>query len=99
MKQHWNYHNKLYKDELGQQWHFVTCDYRDKDSIENYSEAPIEIYFRNDARTYYGSIRFEHRKDNPYHFDKLTQKVMTNKTFQTICEAPESKSVWNKNWK
>lgn len=97
MREHWSYSKEGYKDKTGLRWHFVTCSYFD-DEID-YSESPIEIFFRNDDRSYYGSIRFERKKDNPYMFAKLAQKVMSNQDFREECRSPESKSVWSQNWK
>ena len=97
MKEHWSYCKENYKDKKGQRWHFVTCSYLD-DEIE-YPEQPIEIFFRSDDRSYYGSIRFEHKKDNPYMFSKLTEKVMNNEDFREQHSSPGSQSIWRKNWK
>lgn len=65
----------------------------------DYPERPIEILFRRDDRSYYGSIRFDHQKDNPYMFSKLAEKVMGNDEFRKKCNSPESQSIWRKNWK
>lgn len=97
MREHWNYSKNDYRDSKGKKWHFVTCSYLD-DELD-YSEAPIEFYFRNDDRSFYGCIRFERKKDNPYHFEKLTQKIMNNKEFRELHEKSESKQIWSRNWK
>lgn len=97
MKEHWSYDKRTHKDAKGQRWHFVMCEYFQDDT--DYSDSPIEVYFRNDDRTYFGVIRFEQKKDNPYRFDKLVEKVMSNAEFRASCEAPETASVWSRNWK
>ena len=97
MKEYWSYHKGNYRDQNGEKWHFVTCHYYETE-IE-YSERPIAFYFRNDARTYFGTISFEKQKENPYKFSKLAEKVMNNKSFRKECTAPETEKVWSKNWK
>ncbi len=97
MREHWSYSKEDHKDTKGQRWHFVTCSYMD-DELD-YSETPIEIYFRNDERTYFGSVRFERKKENPYRFEKLVEKVMKSEDFRQKCLDPESNSVWSRNWK
>ena len=97
MREHWSYSKQNYKDSKGQKWHFVTCSFM-SDELD-YSETPIEIYFRNNDRTYFGCIRFERKKDNPYKFAKLAEKVMANQEFREQCIAPESEEVWSRNWK
>jgi hypothetical protein len=96
MNEHWNYSGK-HKDSKGVYWHFAICSYW-LDGLD-YSDSPIEFYFRDDERTYFGFIRFERKKDNPYKFEKLIQKVMINKEFRQTCEAPETESIWLKSWK
>jgi hypothetical protein len=97
MKKLWSYNNQKLADSNGERWYFVTCDYLDNEI--DYAELPIEFYFRNKSRTYFGMLRFEHRKDNPYRFEKLTEKIMGNSELRQTCEAPETKKVWLKSWK
>lgn len=58
-----------------------------------YEERPAEIYFRNDTRTFFGLIRFEHSKDNPYKHAKLVEKVMKNQEFRAQHEAHETDKI------
>ena len=96
MREHWSYNGK-YSDSKGHEWHFATCDFMDVET--DYSELPIEIYFRNDERTYFGMLRFEKRKDNPYQFEKLIEKVMNKEDFREQCHAPDTQQAWSRNWK
>lgn len=96
MKKHWSYSKKKSFDSKGQRWHFVTCTYYDG---FDFSESPVEFYFRNDDRTYFGLLRFERSKDNPYMFEKFQQKAMSNSDFRIQHESPETAEVWSRNWK
>lgn len=97
MREFWHHSKFKHLDKKGQQWHFVTCDYM-SDEIE-YKDSPIEFYFRNDDRTYYGMLRIEKRKDNPYRFEKLVEKVMANEGFRGKCYAPSTEDIWSRSWK
>ena len=97
MREHWSYSTKKRADKKGENWHFVTCSLMEADV--DYSEQPVEYYFRNDNRTYFGKVRFERRKDIPYMFEKFAEKVMSDSDFRKRYEAPETKSVWLKNWR
>mgnify|MGYP000016900826 CR=1 FL=1 len=97
MNEHWSYSTKKRTDKSGEKWHFVTRNFMD--SNVEYAESPVEYYFRNDSRTYFGMVKFERRKDVPYMFEKFTEKVMFNSEFRQNNEKPESKSAWSKNWK
>ncbi|THB69384.1 MAG: hypothetical protein D6B27_00555 [Gammaproteobacteria bacterium] len=97
MREHWAYSKEKHIDSNGEKWHFVSCQYLSDDI--DYYETPMEYYFRNDARTYFGCLRFERKKDNPYRFSKLAEKVMKNKKFREQCYSPESEAIWSKSWK
>jgi hypothetical protein len=97
MRGHWSYDSAKHLDKNGEQWHFVRRSFL-SDTVP-YEERPIEIYFRNGSRTYYGLIRFEHSKDNSYKHDKLVEKVMRDKEFREKHMAQETKNVWLKSWK
>ena len=97
MKDFWSYDNAKHVDKNGEQWHFVSRTFLSEDVP--YKERPIEIYFRNESRTYYGLIRYELSKDNPYKHEKLVEKVMRDKEFREKYIAQETKDVWRKNWK
>jgi len=97
MNDHWSYDNAKHMDKNGEQWHFVSRSFLSE--TVPYEERPFEIYFRNRSRTFYGLIRFEHSKDNPYKHEKLVEKVMRDKEFREKHEAQESKNVWLNSWK
>ena len=63
-------------------------------------DEPREIYFRDDAETTFGMLRFEQLKDNPYRdFDAITNKIMNNKPFRMSLVDDETASAWSKGWK
>ena len=63
-------------------------------------DEPREIYFRDDAETTFGMLRFERLKDNPYRdFNAITNKIMNTKPFRTSLLDNETASVWSKGWK
>ncbi len=93
----WSYDSTKYLDKKGEGWHFVRRSFTE-DNI-SYGDRAVEIYFRNNSRTFFGLIRFEHQKDIPYKHSKLVEKVMTDKEFRGNHEAPWSKDVWLKSWK
>jgi len=97
MRDHWSYDNSNYLDSNGEQWHFVWRSFLSE--TVPYEERPVEIYFRNEARSFYGLIRFENSKDNPYKYEKLVEKVIRNREFRQTHEKPESETVWLKSWK
>ena len=49
-----------------------------------YEEQSFEIYFRNDARTAYGVLKFPKRKDNPYRNYITMIKTMRTISFSSI---------------
>lgn len=97
MEDDWSYDRSKYQDKKGERWHFVWRSFRSENIP--YKDCPVEIYFRNESKTYFGLIKFEHSKDNPYLFKKLVEKVIKDSQFRTKHESPESESIWNKNWK
>ena len=85
-------------DNKGNRWHFVH-HYQFEAGLP-FDEQPSELYFRDDARTVFGMLRFERRKDNPYrNYETMVNKIMNNKKFRNTLLAPETKEVWSKNWK
>jgi len=97
MKDHWSYDKIKHLDNNGEQWHFVWRSFTDENGP--YEVRPVEIYFRNNTRTYFGLIRFERSKDNPNMYAKLVEKVMRDLEFRKEHEAQETKDVWLKSWK
>jgi len=66
----------------------------------NYEDAGFELYFRDEERTTFGVLRFEKRKDNPFRdYKTMINKIMNDKTFRNSLINPNTKSIWNKNWK
>ena len=97
MRDHWSYDKEKYLDASGERWHFVWRSFL-YDDIP-YAERPVEVYFRNTLRTYFGCIRFEQSKDNPYKYEKLVERVLHSPEFREEHNAPKTEEVWSKNWK
>jgi hypothetical protein len=97
MKHHWSFDKRKHVDGSGEEWMFLWRFFMDE-GIE-YGERPVEVYFRNASRTYFGFLRFEHSKDNPYKYEKLVEKVVRSQEFRDKHSAPETKDVWSRNWK
>ena len=94
----WFYDKQKRFDKTGNRWHFV---HRDWDGLNiSYSEQPEEYYFRDDARTVFGVLRFEKRKNNSFRsYDVMINKIMNDAEFRNALLAPETEKVWSKNWK
>ena len=94
----WSYEKQKRFDNKGRRWHFV---YHDPDGSDlPYEEQPVDHYFRDDERKEFGVLRFERRKDNPYRtYETMVHKIMNDAGFRATLLAPETESVWNKNWK
>jgi hypothetical protein len=94
----WNYERKLRRDQKGIRWHFVSRFVVDPDVP--FDDRPYELYFRNDDRTEFGLLRFEHRKDNPYRdYEAAVTKIMNNAAFRQKLRDPATASIWRKGWK
>jgi len=53
------------------------------------------LHFRNDERTVFGVLRFEHSKDNPYvSLASVARKIMDDAKFQATLIDEGSKKVW-----
>lgn len=97
MKEMWTYDRVKRTDKRGARWHFVTHETL---GAEDYREQPVECFFRDDARTFFGVLRFEHRKDNPYRdYETMVEKIMNKPDFRKTLEDPATEDVWNRNWK
>lgn len=94
----WVYERKLRRDKQGRRWHFVS--HWVYDPAIPYEQQPSELYFRNDDRTEFGLLRFEHRKDNPYRdYEAMVTKIMNNSDFRQTLLDPDTASLWKKSWK
>jgi len=94
----WSYDKEARFDKHGNRWHFVRRD--NIDTQPPYEEQPFEIYFRNEARTEYGLLKFSRRKDFPYrNYIVMITKIMNDVKFRGTLLAPETKRVWRRNWK
>ncbi len=92
----WSYKRAKTYDRQRTRWHFVVRSFE----VAKGEDEPREIYFRDDAETTFGMLRFERLKDNPYRdFDAITNKIMNNKPFRTSLLDNETASVWSKGWK
>lgn len=93
MSDFWSYEKQKRFDSKGRRWHFVRRYFFS-------NNAPFELYFRNDARTEFGVLRFENAKDNPYrNYEVIVNKLMNNEEFRKTLLAPETEKIWSKNWK
>jgi hypothetical protein len=98
MSEMWSYDKTKRLDKKGKRWRFVQRIIWDKQV--SYDEQPFELYFRDDARTEFGLLRFENRKDNPYRdYDLMINKIMNDAEFRKTLLIPETEGVWNRNWK
>ena len=98
MNEMWHYDKQKRFDANGKRWHFVHRDFYG--DVGNYDNQPFELYFRDDQRTEFGLLRFERRKDNPYRsYDVMIDKIMNKPEFRKTLLAPETESIWNRNWK
>ena len=94
----WSYERKRRRDKKGARWHFASCIVLDPEVP--YEERPFQLYFRNDDRTQFGLLRFEHRKDNPYRdYEAIVTKIMNNHAFRRTLLDPETAGIWRKSWK
>lgn len=58
-------------------------------------EQPYALYFRNDERSVFGVLRFEHSKDNPYiSLAVITRKIMDDPEFRSPLLDEDSSRVW-----
>jgi len=96
-KELWSYERKRRCDRTGVRWHFAS---RLLISDVPYEERPFELYFRNDDRSEFGLLRFEHRKDNPYRdYEVMVTKIMNDVEFRRTLLDPKTAGVWSKGWK
>jgi len=94
----WSYDKAKRFDKKGNRWHFVRRDFDELDV--SYEDRPVEIYFRSDDRSTFGVLRFEQGKDNPFrNYETMINKIMNDVHFQESLLAPETKSIWKRNWK
>ena len=53
------------------------------------NDQPFELYFRDDARTEFGLLRFERQKDDPYRdYDVMISKIMNDAEFRKTLLIP-----------
>ena len=58
-------------------------------------EQPYALHFRNDERTVFGVLRFEHSKDNPHgSFATVAHKIMDDADFRSSLIDEGSRKVW-----
>jgi len=98
MKETWTYDKDKRFDQKGERWHFVRRDFYD--TKIPYEDRPVEIYFRSNNRSTVGLLRFERQKDIHYrNYLTMINKIMNDVRFRETLLAPETKSIWNRNWK
>src|ERR1043165_5667128 len=94
----WDYDKKPRFDKEGNRWHFVHRRFYEPNIPSK--EQPDEYYFRDDARTMFGVLRFERWKDNPYrNYEVMISKIMNDEAFRKTLIEPETEKIWNRNWK
>ena len=98
MRADWSYDGVKRFDKQGNRWHFVRRNFEDETIRED--ERPYELYFRNDERSEFGLLRFEKVKDNSYRdYQSVVKKIMNNPPFRRSLLAPDTRDLWQKNWK
>ncbi len=94
----WSYDKDARLDKKGNRWHFVRRDIVNRQLP--YEDQSFEIYFRDDARTEFGVLKFPRRKENPYRdYMTMINKIMNDTEFRKSLLDSETKSVWRRNWK
>jgi hypothetical protein len=89
----WSYQTKKYHDRKGRRWHFMF--HHDSIPSRGSDEQPYALYFRDDARTAFGVLRFERSKDNPYRsLATVTRKIMDDGEFRATLLDDDTKKVW-----
>ena len=90
MAEDWSYERKKRFDKHRVRWHFVT----------RWIDETREIYFRDDACTQFGMLRFERPQDDTYRdFDTIANKIMNTAPFRNSLIDPSTESVWKKKWR
>ena len=92
----WNYDKQKRVDKEGVRWHFAVHQSWLSGTM---MDGPYEILFRDQDWKEVGIVQFERLKDNPYKYDKLFEKLMSDPSFRSEHLAPETRKLWNKNWK
>ena len=96
VKDEWTYHRGKKFDRNRMRWHFVThyC------YVDEGTDEPRELYFRNDEETEFGMIRFDRIKDFPYRdWDFLMNTIMSHVPFRRALLEEGTRGIWKKNWK
>lgn len=103
MREAWEYDRSNWLDQRGHRWHFVERWAWESDAKFWYEDRTgnrsYDLYFRDDARTIFGVIKFPRSRDNPYWSEKLKDKIMNNADFREEYIDAETKRVWRKSWK
>jgi hypothetical protein len=104
MRSAWNYDNRRkWRDKKGDRWHFAEYWTWNSEAefwfLDRTGERSYHLYFRDDARTVFGVIKFSRTRDISYGFDKLREKIMNDAQFRQPLVAPNTKRVWKKSWK
>jgi len=103
MREAWDYDRQKWADEKGKRWHFAQHHTWEAD-VEHWYEdrtgdRPYVLYFRDDARTIFGVVKYPRCRDNPYQYDKLRQKIMNDAEFRSKFVDPKTKKIWRRSWK
>ncbi len=94
----WSYEKAKRVNKQGERWHFVRRHFIDP--TKDPESEPYELYFRNDAKTDFGLLRFEKSKDNPYrNHEAVVSKIISNEPFRRGLLNNSTADIWKKNWK
>ncbi len=89
----WSLQTKKFHDRQGGRWYFMFHHRYLLDREPD--EQPYALHFRNDERTVFGVLRFEHSKDNPYSgLAAIARKIMDDAAFQASLIDEGSQKVW-----
>ena len=89
----WSLQTKKFHDHEGGRWYFMFHHRYFYDRAPE--DQPYALHFRNEDRTVFGVLRFEHAKDNPYpDFATAAREVMDNAEFRASLLDEGSKKVW-----
>jgi len=89
----WSLHQKKFYDCNGGRWYFLFHHLYLTDREPE--EQPYALYFRNEERTVFGVLRFEHSRDNPYiSFATVARKIMEDTEFRSSLVDEGSEKVW-----
>ena len=89
----WSLQTKKFHDKKDGRWYFMFHHRYLDDRAPD--DQPFALYFRDDERTVFGVLRYEHSKDSPYRsLDTVARKIMDDAEFRSTLLDECSKKVW-----